>query len=178
MLFLWLLTAAAVVALDQITKAIVVSKLMPIGSAPFIKGIIRFQYAENTGAAFSMLSDHRWFFLIFSTVAIVAMLVLLIVYRKKISPFFGFIMSMIIGGGIGNQIDRFLNGYVVDFLDFEFVRFAVFNVADMFVTVGAFLAIFYILFVEMKSSKGKNGGKTIASDENSDVKTGSESEND
>lgn len=162
MIFLWFLTAAIVVFLDQVTKAIVVEKLMPIGNAPFIKGIIRFQYAENTGAAFSILSDHRWFFLVFSSIAIIVLIILLIVYRKKINPFFGFVLSMIIGGGIGNQIDRFVNGYVVDFLDFEFMNFAVFNVADMFVTVGAFLAIFYILFVEMRTQKPQKDNTNIS----------------
>ena len=67
--------------------------------------------------------------------------------RKKVPPLLGISLAMIVGGGIGNQIDRIANGFVVDFLEFQFMDFAVFNIADCFVTVGAFLVLIDILFV-------------------------------
>jgi lipoprotein signal peptidase len=84
-------------------------------------------------------------FMIFSTVAIIAMLLFLF-YRKSDNIFLIISISFLVGGGIGNMIDRIARGYVVDFFKFLFVKFAVFNVADCFVTVGAVLLAIYLIF--------------------------------
>lgn len=157
-LILWFSIIAAAVVLDQVTKMIVVKNLMPIGSADFIKGIVGFRYTENTGAAFGMLKDHRWFFLIFSSIAIIAVMIILVVYRKKMHPLLSLTLAFFAGGGIGNQIDRLVKGYVVDFIEFQFVDFAIFNVADIFVTVGACIGILYFLIFEVFR---KNGEESI-----------------
>ena len=94
-----------------------------------------------------------------STVAIIAIGLYLVKCRKKVPPLLGISLAMIVGGGIGNQIDRIANGFVVDFLEFQFMDFAVFNIADCFVTVGAFLVLIDILFVNRNLfSDGRDSG--------------------
>ncbi len=145
---IWAVIVIGSVILDQWTKMLAVRDLMPIGSTVLLDGILGLRYVENTGAAFGMLKGQRWFFIILSTAAIIAISIYLIKCRKTVPPFLGISLAMIVGGGIGNQIDRIANGYVVDFLEFLFMDFAIFNVADCFVTVGAFLVIFDLLFID------------------------------
>jgi signal peptidase II len=107
--------------------------------------------------AFGMLKDHRWVFMVFSTIAIVALAVYLFRFRPE-SRWMQISMAFIIGGGIGNMIDRIFLGYVVDFIDFTLINFAVFNVADSFVCVGAGMMILYLiidLVREIKLEKAK-----------------------
>lgn len=147
-LTIWGLLLLVTVVLDQVTKFMVVNDLKPIVAQPVIDHVLQFRYVENRGAAFGMLQGQRWLFIVLSTVAIVAILVGLVLYRKKISQLLALSLIMIAGGGIGNQIDRIVNGYVVDFIEVLFVDFAVFNVADCFVTVGVFLAAFDLIFID------------------------------
>ena len=135
---------ACSVVLDQLTKWLAVIYLSGEPSFPLWKDVFHLTFLKNEGAAFGMLSDHRWVFMIFSTVAIIALAVYLFRFPPK-SRFVQITLAMIIGGGIGNMIDRVLLGYVIDFLDFTLINFAVFNVADSFVTVGAFLLIGYLV---------------------------------
>ena len=157
------ITAVAVL-LDQISKSIVVNGLPLYGEARFIPGVLSFYHTRNTGAAFSMLSDRRWVFMLLSCVAIVAITVMLYFWRSR-HVLLTVSLSMILGGGIGNMIDRIVNGYVTDFFRVDFVDFAVFNVADSFITVGAVLLGVYIIFFEPKAerrlaeSKPQKGGE-------------------
>ncbi len=142
------------VALDQITKAIVVSHMTLHQEVPFLPGFMRFYYTENSGAAFSMLSEHPWVFMVFSVIAMAVIVYLLFRFYRR-HPLLAVSLAMVLGGGIGNMIDRVLNGYVVDFLDFQFVHFAVFNVADIFVTCGSIALAVYIIAVEPRLEKRK-----------------------
>ena len=157
------ITAVAVL-LDQISKSIVVNGLPLYGEARFIPGVLSFYHTRNTGAAFSMLSDRRWVFMLLSCVAIVAITVMLYFWRSR-HVLLTVSLSMILGGGIGNMIDRIVNGYVTDFFRVDFVDFAVFNVAASFITVGAVLLGVYIIFFEPKverrlaESKPQKGGE-------------------
>lgn len=157
------ITAVAVL-LDQISKSIVVNGLPLYGEARFIPGVLSFYHTRNTGAAFSMLSDRRWVFMLLSCVAIVAITVMLYFWRSR-HVLLTVSLSMILGGGIGNMIERIVNGYVTDFFRVDFVDFAVFNVADSFITVGAVLLGVYIIFFEPKverrlaESKPQKGGE-------------------
>ena len=134
---------AAVILLDQFTKALAVDYLKPIDSFPIIPDALHLTYVTNYGAAFGMLANHRWIFLAVSTIAIVLMAAYLY-YKRDEHPLLGVAMSFIIGGGIGNMIDRTLMGYVVDFVDFRLINFAVFNVADIFVCVGCGLMFLWL----------------------------------
>ena len=113
-------------------------------SFPLWRDVLHFTFHTNRGAAFGMLSEHRWVFMIFSTVTIVGLSVYLFAFRPQ-SRLLRITLAMVIGGGIGNMIDRVLLGYVIDFIDFTLIDFAVFNVADSFVTVGSFLLMGYLI---------------------------------
>lgn len=143
------------VFLDQLTKWLAVVYLQGEPSFPLWRDVLHFTFVKNEGAAFGMLANHRWVFMIVSTVAILGLLIYLFRFRPK-SRYVQITLAMIIGGGIGNMIDRFALGYVIDFIDFTLINFAVFNVADSFVTVGAFMLMGYLiwdLIRDMKTSK-------------------------
>ncbi len=153
MLIVSLVIIAAVIVIDQITKQLAVTHLMPIGDYPLIEDVLHLTYSENRGAAFSMLENHRWVFLITSTVAIAVILVGMIIYRKKLNLPLAVSLSFIVGGGIGNMIDRLALGYVVDFVNVELINFAIFNAADSFICVGAAMMLIYMLFFDEKNNK-------------------------
>ena len=150
------------VILDQLTKAIVVSQMALYEEVPFLPGLIRFYHTRNTGAAFSMFSDNRWVFMVFSVIAMMIMTYLLVKFHGR-HWLLSVSLAAVLGGGIGNMIDRVLSGYVVDFLDFQFMKFAVFNVADIFVTCGSVALAVYILFIEPKVEKRLQEQKAAAS---------------
>ncbi|MBQ2716039.1 MAG: signal peptidase II [Clostridia bacterium] len=150
------LIATAVVLLDQITKLWVLGSFELGESRAVIPGILNWTYIQNRGAALGMLADHRWVFMLISALLIVA-IVLFILFSKEIGRVAVVVLAMILGGGIGNMIDRFTYGYVVDFIDVKFLPFWkwIFNVADCFVTVGAILLIVMYIVSEIKQ-KGKS----------------------
>lgn len=151
MLF-WILITFGAVLLDQLTKKLAVLYLQELDTLPVIKDVIHLTYSENTGAAFGMLKDQRWIFLVFSSVAIIAIAAYLIVSKPK-NKLYVTALAFVLAGGIGNMIDRIAYGYVVDFIDFTLIDFAIFNVADSFITVGACLLVLYFVLFETKSVK-------------------------
>lgn len=148
------------VLLDQITKYLVVANMELYESIEVIPGVFRFTYIQNRGAAFGSLDEHRWIFMVLSTVAIVAIIAFLF-WKKPQNKLLLASLILITGGGIGNMIDRVYLGYVIDFLDFcafPKIWMWVFNVADSFVCIGAgMLALWMILdtLKEMKKEKEK-----------------------
>jgi signal peptidase II len=144
---LTMLSIAVMVVLDQLSKWLAVVYLRPMGSVPFIPGVLRLTYAHNTGAAFSMLAG-RQELLIAVTAAAMLVMIWLLLRRKMTNGFAHWGLAMIVGGGIGNLIDRVLNGYVVDYFDVVFMKFAIFNVADCFVVVGCVCLFVGVLFSE------------------------------
>lgn len=151
-----------VVATDQITKYFALTLLAPIRSYPIIDGVLEFHFVRNRGAAWGMLADNRWVFMTISVVSILFMLVYLFCSKNK-NKLFIISLAMIIGGGIGNMIDRvfYTDGAVVDFIYFKLIDFPVFNVADCAVTIGAGLLILYLIIdivVEEQKKKNKDTG--------------------
>ena len=146
--------AAAAVILDQISKLWVLRSFELGESREVLSGILNWTYIQNKGAALGMLSEHRWVFMILSAVLIAAIM-LFIVFSKDISRSLVVVLAMILGGGIGNMIDRFAYGYVIDFIDVKFLPFWkwIFNVADIFVTVGAVLLAAVYILTELKRKK-------------------------
>lgn len=166
-----------VICFDQLTKWLAVTLLKGNASFPIWQDVLHFTYVENRGMAFGMLKDHRWVFMLFSTVAIVALLIYLNRYRPK-NMWAQVSLSMIVGGGIGNMIDRIFLGYVIDFIDFTLIDFAVFNVADSFVCVGAGILIAYLVWDminEVKREQASGGDATA--EENGDAPVVSENRN-
>lgn len=136
----WLAWSAAIVMLDQITKQWILEHYQ-YGDWTPVTSFFNIVRAHNTGAAFSFLSDaggwQRWMF-----VGIGAVATVLIVWQLRKHPgqkLFGFALASILGGAIGNVVDRLQHGYVVDFLDFYWGRwhFPAFNMADIAISVGA-----------------------------------------
>ncbi len=167
-MFYWISLALLAVVLDQVTKLLAVKYLMPVDTVPIIKNVLHLTYLENTGAAFGSLKNSRWVFLAVSTFAIIALVFYMFRFKPK-NRVLSAGLAFIIGGGIGNMIDRLAKGYVVDFVDFRLINFAVFNVADSFVCVGAALVIIYIFFFTEKEDKNaKNEKKESKNEENTD----------
>ena len=153
-MFIWLALIAVTVFLDQITKYLTIFYLKPIDTLPLIEDVLHLTYVENTGAAFGMMKDARWVFMVISTLAIVGILVYMF-WKRPSDKLMCVSLSFIVGGGIGNMIDRTLLGYVVDMIDFRLINFAVFNVADSFVCVGAGLMILHLILEMVRESKAE-----------------------
>lgn len=152
---------AGIVLFDQCVKGWAEDALQhaPQATLPFIDGFIRFTYMENTGAAFSIFSGATWVLGVLS--AALAGILIWVLYRTRTNPSLLLRLSLcfIVGGALGNVLDRLGRGYVIDMLDFQFMRFAVFNVADSFVCVGAVMFCVYIIFHAGKDlSKEDSGG--------------------
>lgn len=155
MVSFWMcLTAAALVGLDQLVKALVAAAI-PLGqSVPLIPGLIRLTYVRNTGAAFSILSGQRWFFL---AVTLAYFVFLILALKKNWFPgrMPKWALTVLTAGAVGNLIDRILTGSVIDMFELEFIRFAVFNVADLCVTAGAVLLCVWAMFADRKKASGE-----------------------
>ena len=136
----WLAWAAVILVADQVTKTLILDNYR-LGDSTFITSFFNIVRAHNTGAAFSFLSDaggwQRWLF-----TGIGAVATIFIVWQLRAHPgqkLFCFSLASILGGAIGNVVDRLMHGYVVDFLDFHVSgwHFPAFNVADSAITLGA-----------------------------------------
>lgn len=143
--FFWLVAIIGLI-LDQLTKYLVVLIFQNIGTTfALIQGVFHFTYVINTGAAFSFfqggVSWLRWLSLLVSLVLIIFGL-----FAPKLSVMEQFAYGFILSGALGNGIDRFLFGYVVDFLDFRLINFPIFNLADTFINIGIFLMLILALF--------------------------------
>ena len=136
----WLAIALVIVLVDQFTKLLIVGS-MQLGESTPVTTFFNIVRAHNSGAAFSFLADasgwQRWFFTGLGAVASVVMVVLLRSHASE--KLFCFAISCVLGGAVGNVIDRVLYGYVVDFLDFHWLamHFPAFNAADSAITLGA-----------------------------------------
>jgi signal peptidase II len=146
----WLMIAVSVailVALDQFTKYLAVTKLSGEDSLVLIDGVLDFVYLENHGAAFSMLQNQQWFFYILTTVFFILAVVVLhrLPQNAKYRPM-TISVVVLLSGAAGNFIDRVVNRYVIDFIYVELINFPVFNVADIYVTVGVTILIVLMIF--------------------------------
>ena len=133
--------------IDQLTKLWAVKILKPIGSVPVIRNVLEIYSVENRGAAFGIMQNKQWFFLLI-TLAVLAGLVWIsgrIPDEKHFIPL-KVCLYFVGAGAVGNMIDRVFRKYVVDFIYFSLINFPVFNVADIYVTVAAFLLVGLILF--------------------------------
>lgn len=145
---------AGVIALDQVSK-ILVLKLLYEKQVEVIPGVLNFTYVENRGMAFGLLSDHRWVFMLLSVLGIGLVGYYLFRYVKSTRGRIS--LALIVGGGIGNMIDRVHLGFVVDFIDvclFDFWVW-VFNIADAAVCVGAALFVLELILEIGKDSRKK-----------------------
>lgn len=141
---MYFLIAAAIVALDQWTKNLVVTRMELGQSIPLIPDVFHLTSHRNMGAAFGILQNQRWLFVIITITVVIGILVSLVRIGKR-QPRVSLALSLVLGGAIGNFIDRVSTGQVVDFLDFTLINFPIFNVADMAITIGVALLLLDVL---------------------------------
>ena len=141
---LYAILILALVVLDQVVKFLVRAHIPLGGSLPFLPHILELTYVQNTGAAFSMLSQHTWLLTLLSGVVSV---VLVICLGKRVLPHWSgmLALALLLGGAVGNFIDRLLFGFVTDMFATTFVNFAVFNVADVGVVLGGVLLCLHLI---------------------------------
>ena len=153
------------IAADQLTKICAAANLKDISTLPIIENIFHFTYVENRGAAFGMLADNRWVFLILSSLTIICLIVFMFVSKPKCKmERVG--LALILAGGIGNMIDRVFLGYVIDFIDFYSIWNYVFNIADSCVCIGVALLILYVIKLSIDEYKASK--KAAADEKNAD----------
>ena len=139
-----LAVAAVLLALDQAIKYLVLRFLAPSGRIEVIPGLLELTYVENTGAAFGLFKNMMWMVVAITVVVSAAIVVLLFRYRHHTLLSYA-TSALLVAGGIGNLIDRFLHGFVVDYIHVLFFDY-IFNLADCCITVGAVLFVLHVLF--------------------------------
>lgn len=152
---LYYLISICLVVIDQLVKWWVRASI-PLGeSVPFLPHVMDLTYTQNTGAAFSSFSGMTWLLALVSLAASVTVAVLL---RGDFFPgkWGKLSLALILGGAVGNLIDRVWLGFVTDMFETTFIQFAVFNVADICVVVGGFLMVLYVLLLWDKDREGEN----------------------
>ena len=140
------LLALVLVILDQVVKYLVLTHIPLGGYVPFLPHVVCLTYVQNTGAAFSMFSQHTW---ILAFISLVMSVVLAVALWQNFftHPLGKVTLSLLLAGAVGNLIDRAMRGFVVDMFQLLFMNFAVFNVADICVVVGGIVAALYYLLL-------------------------------
>ena len=149
------LFALGIVALDQWTKFLVLENIPLYGHVDAIPGLFHLTYVQNTGAAFSAFAGAQWLFALIFVVLTVAIFLEYFWKRQPFTTAERWLIAAIYGGGVGNMIDRLRFGYVVDMINLDFMNFAVFNVADCFITCGCILLLIHLAFFNKEFWKEK-----------------------
>lgn len=149
------ITMLAIVAIclttDLITKSAFTNQTMPV-----IDGVVSIFFTWNTGAGWSILSNHTIFLTIISAVLVLGMIFVAIKFRPK-SWVFAIGFALVFAGAIGNLVDRIFFGAVRDFICLEFINFPIFNFADAFLTIGAIMLAIWLIFLYQKKEKTTDG---------------------
>jgi signal peptidase II len=152
-----LVSIAVLTAVDQIIKYFVERDLQPVGKLSFIEGFIGWSYVRNTGAAFGSFSNSTNLLSVFTAVIILVGIVVILSGKLK-NKVYQICAVMIVSGGLGNLVDRVFRGYVTDYIEVQFVDFAVFNFADILVTCGAFILMGYVVYETIAEYREKKAG--------------------
>lgn len=150
--FLWVLAGVLLVAIDQTAKFLAVKYLVGGGSVVVIPKILGLYYTTNDGAAFSSFAGKRAVLIALPIVMMILLVVVLLKAKNK-NFLLKLTVLLIVAGGMGNLIDRIAYGYVIDFFNFLFINFPIFNAADIFVCIGGALMVVYLIFFSDKEKK-------------------------
>ena len=150
-MFLYLTLTTLLVIIDQITKYLTVQNIAFNEVIEVVPNVVSLTYIQNTGAAFSILEGQMWFFYIITILVMGFLLYYMVVEARNDKPL-GIILSIVLAGTIGNFIDRLINQSVIDMIKLEFIDFAIFNVADSFLTIGVILLLLYTVYQERKTN--------------------------
>ncbi len=152
----WTLLIILIILLDQAVKLLVINNLSPSDSITVIPNVLSFIYVKNTGAAFSIFSDKT------AVLGIISVLFCAVVtaywcVKKPQSKMLKLAFSLLLAGAFGNAVDRIARGFVVDFIETTFIKFPVFNIADISITFGTVFLMIYLLFFDKDGNKnGEN----------------------
>lgn len=149
--YIFYIIAFIVLAIDLITKHILTNKNIVL-----IPNVLSFKYSENTGAAFSMFSNNTVFLIIVSVILLIGVILYKSLINHKPHLLFTLAYPLIVGGAIGNLLDRIIFGYVRDFISLDIINFAIFNIADSALCIGFILLAFYMVFIDFKEEKKLN----------------------
>lgn len=149
-----LAATALLVVIDQGLKFWATVSLAPVGTRPLIPGVIGLRYVLNDGASFGIFGGKQGFLIVFTSIALLVIAAYLL-FKKPAKRLDYIAWLLVLAGGIGNLVDRIANQVVVDYLDFQFMEFAVFNFADILVCTGIGLLCLSLLLEEIKSRKEK-----------------------
>lgn len=144
---LYLTITLILVMIDQFTKYLTVENIALHEVVEVIPNVLSLTYIQNSGAAFSILEGQMLFFYIVTVIVIIFLLYYMYTEARN-NKILGILLSIVLAGAIGNFIDRLLYQYVIDMIQLEFVEFAIFNVADSYLTVGVILLLIYTIFEE------------------------------
>ena len=153
--------AALLVVIDQLIKQWATAVLQPLGALTILPGVVELRYFLNDGMAFSMLAGKQT--LLIGMTSLMLLCVFLLLLLRKMGPWERISCTLILGGGVGNLIDRVVSGVVVDYVNFLFVNFAVFNFADICITTGVVMLMLWVLYDSYKKDReekkihGKDG---------------------
>lgn len=153
-----------IVVADQISKYITIQYLKPLKTVPLLEGVLSLSYVENRGAAFGILQNQRWFLIILPILIVTVIVIYLVMHRKE-SLLTRICLAVILGGAIGNLIDRIFLGYVVDMFQVTFIEFPVFNVADMAVVCGTIILAVQLLFLDKHGNESNRSDEVASKDE-------------
>lgn len=153
-MLVYYLISLVILLIDQWTKHLTVQNIPLYSTKEFLPGFLSFTYIQNTGAAYSILEGKMVFFYIVTIMVVGAIVYSLQKYGKK-QPLFSVALAFILGGALGNFIDRILFQFVIDMIKLEFVSFPIFNIADAALTVGVLLMILHIFMEEKQEKKSK-----------------------
>lgn len=152
---LYIAVMAVAFLLDRVVKNWAAGPLVDVhgGVLPLIPGVFQFTYAENRGAAFSILQGRTWLLIVLTAVICLVGLYFLFFSRRRLPVFPSIAIALALGGALGNLYDRVMLGYVIDMFDFCLINFAVFNVADSFVNIGVVMLAIWMVFFEEKDKR-------------------------
>lgn len=159
MKYLALIYSVLLVGIDQFIKYLVCLYLKPVSTVALIQDAIHLTYMENRGAAFSSMQGKYLFLVIFTSIVIIAGIIWICASKKNTPKLAIWSIATIIGGGIGNLLDRVFRGFVVDYIDFRIINFAVFNFADICVVCGTILLAAFIIFSDFGRKNAGRGNK-------------------
>ncbi len=148
--------ALVVILLDQITKYWVEKNVLYAEAISIFDNILSLTKSYNAGAAFGMFQSSTLYLATFSAIVAVFILVYIIKFYKSNNLYSLFGWGLLLGGTIGNLLDRVRFNYVVDFIKLDFINFPIFNIADSCINIGAGLLVIYLLFFSEKESEQKN----------------------
>lgn len=151
-----LLAAVALVGIDQAIKAWATAELLPVGAIPVVPGVVELRYYLNDGMAFSMLSGKQGLLIAVTSITLLCVLAALLL--RKMDLLERAAWTLVLGGGVGNLIDRALNGMVVDYINPLFINFAVFNFADVCVCTGVGLLLLWVLLDTLRERRAQKAG--------------------